>query len=103
MYLKLDGEKAGGVGRGYVDVEMVERELLPSAPIVSVLPSSSSSSLNELLQHQDILTNPDSVNQILESSQRFCNVPSVVKRSYGPKQYTRICCISDTHGKHCQV
>jgi len=81
-------------------LEMAEQGLFSDLDSPSPLPSSVSSSDS---QKKYILTNPDYAHQILKSSQRFCPVPTVVRRPYDPEQYTRISCISDTHGKHRQV
>jgi len=49
------------------------------------------------------LGDPDLAYNILKPHQQFCEVPTVIKRPYDPKNYTRIACISDTHGQHRQV
>jgi len=49
------------------------------------------------------LGDPNAAYDILKSHQEFCSVPTVIKRPYDPENYTRIACISDTHGKHRQV
>jgi len=92
-------------------LEMAEQGLLSTSASTSplqssVLPSDDDSSLNDnlLLEQNDILlTNPDYAHKILKSSQRFHPVPTVLQRPTNPANYTRIACISDTHGKHRQV